>query len=311
MIFQLTKGFDMGMGRALISSANYITANLIIEKQFEEIKTSGKDNDYHFVVKRNRFAIIQKSNWLLGKIWFQFQVFLGWIKTNSEAKMAVRAEINRLKSDVEVQRFFASVINLKFLPDSSNLKDEEIEYLKNEISDANLKISELKKSFADELVKHEINIQEAVESALEGEKIKIEDKESEKGKFTLMIRLKKVIDTQKITIQDLEKENAAKDELIQDLRNSLQKEFFDQVKEGDALDEKNFANELTESCSSDDNEKSLEEEEPKSYSSLIRQLSSEFEEISSNSKIKKNENEEGKDQFMSKDLEEFFDHRGR
>ncbi len=193
--------------------------------------------------------------------------------------MAVKAEISRLKSDAEVQRFFASVINPEFLPVSSNLKDKEIESMKNEILEANAKILDLKKAFSDELAKHKINIQEAVDLALEGEKIKIDNIKKTEKIFIVMTRLKKVIDTQNLTIQDLEKENPQKDELIQDLRNSIKKDFLEQIQEGDAMDEKNFALELNESFSSDDNEKSLEEEEPKSYNSLIRQLSCDFDQV--------------------------------
>ncbi|MBA3603435.1 MAG: hypothetical protein H0W50_07295 [Parachlamydiaceae bacterium] len=184
-----------------------------------------------------------------------------------------------MKSDAEVQRFFASVINPEFLPVSSNLKDKEIESMKNEILEANAKILDLKKAFSDELAKHKINIQEAVDLALEGEKIKIDNIKKTEKIFIVMTRLKKVIDTQNLTIQDLEKENPQKDELIQDLRNSIKKDFLEQIQEGDAMDEKNFALELNESFSSDDNEKSLEEEEPKSYNSLIRQLSCDFDQV--------------------------------
>lgn len=117
------------MVNLLSSNINFIIENSLIEKQFAEIKESGKDEQYHFVVKGNRFAIIQKSDWLLGRIWFQFQVLLGWIKTCEFSKESIRAEIKRLKQDDEINEFFTKYVNPGFT-DFENQKNRIQELVK-------------------------------------------------------------------------------------------------------------------------------------------------------------------------------------
>ncbi len=91
------------------ANLNYITTNLLIDKQYEDLKNSGHENDFHFAVKDNRFILLEKSNWLIGRLWFQFQVFMGWINTSPESNNFIRTKINRLKSTHEVQKVLLSL----------------------------------------------------------------------------------------------------------------------------------------------------------------------------------------------------------
>ncbi len=142
------------MVNSQISNAFYVMTNLLVDEQYEEIKTSGKENDYHFVVRGNRFALLKKSNWLLGRIWFQFQVFLGWIKTSQESINAVRAEINCLKKNSEIQKVFSSLLisppELKF---DDNVTAERntptIELLSSLIAKGNKKIIDDRENITD------------------------------------------------------------------------------------------------------------------------------------------------------------------
>ncbi len=188
------------MGNVLVSNLNFFTINLLVEKEYEDIKKSGKANDYHFVVKGNRFILLQKSNWLLGRIWFQFQVFFGLIKTSSESKSLIREKIHRLKSDPEMQQFFASQVTPTdkindFQKPKFNSNDDQIldlipraefdrkimevnkdfEVLKVTLFNAENRATELEKILLAEQTKKEDDLREAKELILAEEKGKIDN----------------------------------------------------------------------------------------------------------------------------------------
>ena len=55
------------------ANLNYITTNLLIDKQYEDIRNSGKENDYLFVVRNNHFALIKKNIGCQTKSGFSFK----------------------------------------------------------------------------------------------------------------------------------------------------------------------------------------------------------------------------------------------
>lgn len=102
---------------------NLLTHDLWIDKQYEEIKKSSRENLYHLAVKDNHLVLFEKSTWLIGKIWFKFQVLMGWLKIDPEAIDAVRQEMTRVLKSYEIQKLFVTFVSIK-LPKKSDFIEQ-------------------------------------------------------------------------------------------------------------------------------------------------------------------------------------------
>lgn len=92
---------------------NLLTHDLWIDKQYEEIKKSCREDLYHLAVRNNHLVLLEKSTWLIGKIWFKFQVLMGWLKIDPHAIDAVRQEMTRVLKSHEIQKLFVTYVSIK------------------------------------------------------------------------------------------------------------------------------------------------------------------------------------------------------
>ncbi len=104
------------MSNTLISDFNYAASNLYTIQRYEKMEADKKQIECELAVKRGHLVIIEtKPSSLLGKIWRQFQIFIGYLKTAPEEIKKVKDRATSLTKDVEIQRLIAHILDPKDL----------------------------------------------------------------------------------------------------------------------------------------------------------------------------------------------------
>lgn len=251
------------MSSPLISNLNFLTSNLLVYQEYKAVKAANNKLDYDFVVKRGQFVLLKKSTWLIGQIWFQFQIFLGLIQVSPQARAAVHAKLARLKKESAIQKVLGQIINSNEVLNSESQQNAELS-LKESIS-SSLVLSKKNQELEQELLQSKEEIL-TLKNEFKNKIISLEASSMEKMKLArkMILNLQKLLrasDEKNIELGNLLAEATEKNVILEkfcDSKTSYRRhampidggnffsdpESYVESEDQDNLESRNFAKEL-------------------------------------------------------------------